>query len=203
LNELAKNSILEETVLPPEAMKVTDSFWVESRHEELNKNEKALYKTIDTLLSLPAFKRVTRTINFLVSGYTNVGNYEIGPWYNWITYNQQEGFRTRFDLGTNKHFNKNLFLHGYLAYGFKDQEFKYQFDGRYFFDKSPRTYVSWLVRHDFDRGQQYYDEISQDNIFALAIRKSGVPIKFLMMDERRLELILLPIFLINPCLQQA
>jgi hypothetical protein len=34
----------------------------------------------------------------------------------------------------------------------------------------------------------YYDEISQDNIFALAIRKSGVPIKFLMINEKRLEL---------------
>ncbi|WP_241237939.1 DUF5686 family protein [Pseudoflavitalea rhizosphaerae] len=187
LNELAKNSILEETVMPPEAMKVPDSFWVEARHEDLSKHEQALYKTIDTLLSLPAFRRVAKTVNFLVTGYRNIGNYEIGPWYNWITYNQQEGFRTRFDLGTNKYFNKNLFLHGYLAYGFKDQEFKYQFDGRWFFDKSPRTYVSWMVRHDFDRGQQYYDEISQDNIFALAIRKSGVPIKFLMMDERKLE----------------
>lgn len=185
--ELAKNTILEETILPPEAQQASDSFWVEARHEELNKNEKAIYKTIDTLLKMPAFKRVTRTINFLATGYRNIGNYEIGPWFNWITYNQQEGFRTRFDLATNKHMSKKFLLHGYLAYGFKDEKFKYQIDGKWMIARSPRTYFSASYKYDFDRGQQYYDEISQDNIFALAIRKTGVPIKFLMLDEKKFE----------------
>jgi hypothetical protein len=40
---------------------------------------------------------------------------------------------------------------------------------------------------DLDYGQSYYDEISQDNIFALAVRKSGVPIKFLMLNETKAE----------------
>lgn len=187
VSELTKNSLIEETILPPAAQQVSDSFWVESRHEELNKNEQALYNTIDTLLKMPEFRRVTRTINFLTTGYRNIGNYEIGPWFNWITYNQQEGFRTRFDLGTNKYFSKDLFLHGYLAYGFKDNILKYQADAQYMISRNPRTYVSASYRYDFDRGQQYYDEISQDNIFALAIRKSGVPVKFLMMDEKKVE----------------
>ena len=42
-------------------------------------------------------------------------------------------------------------------------------------------------KKDIDFGQTYYDQISQDNIFALAIRKTGVPIKFIMIDEKRLE----------------
>jgi hypothetical protein len=128
---------------------------------------------------MPAFKRVTRTINFLATGYLNIGNYEIGPWFNWLTANTQEGLRTRFDLGTNKHFSRKFIFHGYLAYGFKDQKFKHQLDAMYLINKSPRTYIFASHKFDFDRGQQYYDEISQDNIFALAIRKSGVPIKFL------------------------
>jgi hypothetical protein len=188
IDELGKNKLIEETILPPTAQQATDSFWVESRHEELNKSEKAIYQTIDTLLKMPAFKRVTRTLNFLATGYLNIGNYEIGPWFNWATANVQEGFRTRFDLATNRHFSKKFLFHGYLAYGFKDQEFKYQMDAMYLINKNPRTYISILHRHDFDRGQQYYDEISQDNIFALAIRKNGVPIKFLMMDETKVDL---------------
>jgi hypothetical protein len=185
--ELAKNKILEETILPPGAMQVTDSFWVENRHEELSKNEKILYQTIDTLLSMPSFIRATKTINFLASGYLNIGNYEIGPWFNWITGNQQEGLRLRFDLGTNRFFSKKVYLHGYAAYGFRDQEFKYQADVKWLIDKSPRTHIYASYRHDFDRAQQYYDEISQDNIFALAIRKNGVPIKFMMLTEGKLE----------------
>jgi hypothetical protein len=185
--ELARNTLIEETILPPGVHQVADSFWVDARHEELNKNEKAIYATIDTLLKMPEFRRVTRTINFLTTGYLEIGNYEIGPWFNWLTYNVQEGMRARFDLWTNRHFNKKLLLHGYLAYGFRDKEYKYQADAMYLFNRQPRTYIYASWKHDFDRGQQYYDEISQDNIFALAIRKSGVPIKFMMMDDKRVE----------------
>lgn len=186
--ELSKNKLLEETILPPTAQQATDSFWTESRHEALNTSEQKIYQTIDTLLKMPSFRRTARTLNFIGSGYMNIGNYEIGPWFNWITGNQQEGFRTRFDLATNRHFSKKFLFHGYLAYGFKDQEFKYQLDGMYLLNKNPRTYIAVSHKRDFDRGQQYYDEITQDNIFALAIRKSGVPIKFLMLEETKFDL---------------
>ena len=188
INQLAKNKLLEETILPQNAKNNPDSFWVEARHEELTKNEKAIYKTIDTLLKLPAFKKATQQIYFLTTGYKNIGNYEIGPWYNWITYNVLEGLRTRFDLGTNRFFDKKLFLHGYAAYGFGDKKWKYQLNGMYLFKKNPRLSISASYKKDLDYGQTYYDEISQDNIFAIAIRKSGVPLKFLMIDEKRVDM---------------
>ncbi len=188
INELSKNKILEETILPPLAMHQTDSFWSHARHEELTKTETAVYKMVDTLLQLPAFKRVRQNLYFLTTGYRNVGNFEIGPWYNWITYNSQEGLRTRFDLGTNKYFSRQWFLHAYAAYGFGDKVWKYKMDALYLVNKNPRTHISISYKNDIDYGQQYYDEISQDNIFALAIRKNGVPIKFLMIDEKKIEL---------------
>ena len=84
---MAKNKLTEETIIPDSAKYVTDSFWVQERHEPLNKNEQAIYTTIDTLLKMPAFKRTTRMLDFLVTGYLNVGNYQIGPWQNWVTAN--------------------------------------------------------------------------------------------------------------------
>ena len=41
--------------------------------------------------------------------------------------------------------------------------------------------------NDFDRGQAYFDEISSDNIFAVAIRKRNVPIKYLRLEQEKLE----------------
>ena len=64
------------------------------------------------------FRRFTKQFNFIGTGYLNIGNFQIGPWYNWITANSWEGFRMRFDLGTNKNFDKHWWWHGYLAYGF-------------------------------------------------------------------------------------
>ncbi|HUR11862.1 MAG TPA: DUF5686 family protein [Flavitalea sp.] len=187
-NELSKNKLSEETILAFQAKDKPDNYWDNSRHEELTKNEKAIYHMIDTLLKMPVFQRYTNWINFIGTGYMRIGNYEIGPWYNWITYNVQEGLRTRFDLGTNRFFNKKVILHGYLAYGFGDQQFKYKADALYLFKKEPRAYIYGSYLKDIDYGQTYYDEISQDNIFALAVRKANVPLKFLMIDEKRVEL---------------
>lgn len=188
VNQVAKNKLMEETILSADAKNNPDSFWVQARHEELTKNEKAIYQTIDTLLKLPAFKKATDQVYFLTTGYKNIGNYEIGPWYNWITYNTLEGLRLRFDLGTNKFFHKKLFLHAYAAYGFTDNDWKYQVNGMYVFKKSPRLSLSASYKKDLDYGQVYYDEISQDNIFAIAIRKSGVPMKFMMIDAKNIDL---------------
>jgi len=187
LAELTKNKLSEETILPDSAKFTSDSFWVESRHEPLNRNEQAIYTTIDTLLKLPAFRRTTRMLDFLVTGYLNVGNYQIGPWQNWVNANVYEGLRLRWDLGTNRFFHKKLILHGYLAYGFKDQKLKGKADALWVMKKNPRMTLFGSYTKDFDRAQTYYDEISQDNIFALAIRKSGIPIKFLKIEETKLE----------------
>ena len=187
IREIDKNKLSEETILPDSAKFVTDSFWVQERHEPLNKNEQAIYTTIDTLLKMPAFKRTTRMLDFLVTGYLNVGNYQIGPWQNWVNANVYEGLRLRWDLGTNRFFNKKLILHGYLAYGFKDDKLKGKADVLWILKKNPRMSLFASYTKDFDRSQSYYDEISQDNIFALAIRKSGIPIKFLKIEETKLD----------------
>ncbi|HKP32903.1 MAG TPA: DUF5686 family protein [Chitinophagaceae bacterium] len=185
--EISKNKLPEETILPDSVKDRTDEFWTNSRHEDLSKNEKAVYHMIDTLMKMPAFKRYTNTINFIATGYLNIGNYQIGPWQNWFFSNVVEGLRIRFDLGTNRFFNKNSIFHGYLAYGFKDQKLKGEIDGMYLFNRSPRSYVYASYVNDFDYGQNYFDEISSDNIFALAIRKPGVPIKFIKLQEQRVD----------------
>ncbi|HEY0355224.1 MAG TPA: DUF5686 family protein, partial [Flavisolibacter sp.] len=187
LEQLAKNRKTEEVILPEDASLKTEEFWSLSRHENLTQTEQSIYKMIDTLLQLPAFVRYTRWINFIGTGYMRVGNWLIGPWQNWVTSNSVEGLRLRFDLGTNSNFNKKLILHGYAAYGFGDRKWKGELDAMYLFSKKPRMYIYGEYVNDFDYGQSYYDQISQDNIFALAIRKKGVPVKFTMLRQEKLE----------------
>jgi Family of unknown function (DUF5686)/CarboxypepD_reg-like domain len=187
-DSVQKNRIIQEVELAADARAKDDHYWKEQRHEELTKNEKSVYAMIDTLQKMPIFIKYTNIINFIGTGYLNVGNYQIGPWQNWVYSNVLEGFRTRFDLGTNHGFNKKLILHGYLAYGFGDRKFKYEADGMYLFSKNPRAYVFAKYSKDIDYGQQYLDEVSQDNIFALAIRKANIPIKFLFTEEKRIDL---------------
>jgi Family of unknown function (DUF5686)/CarboxypepD_reg-like domain len=186
--ELSKNKIREEIVMGKDADNKAEEYWKSSRHEELGKNEKSIYAMIDTLQKMPLFIKYTEWLGFIGTGYKNIGNFQIGPWFNWITGNVVEGTRLRFDLGTNMYFNRKIYLHGYLAYGFKDKRFKGKAEAFYLLNKHPRFYIYGSYSNDLDYGQSYYDEVSGDNIFALAIRKPGVPIKFVNLEEERLEI---------------
>lgn len=169
------------------AMEQTDSFWTKNRHEALNKNESNFYKLADTLLKMPLFERYTDWLKFIGTGYRYVGNYEIGPWMNWISGNVHEGLRLRFDLGTNYHFNKNVYLSSYLAYGTKDKQFKGKFEALFMLGKNPRSSIRLLYKNDMDYGQTYYDEIGYDNLFALTSRKANVPIKLIKIEQQKIE----------------
>ena len=187
--ELDKNKITEETLFKPNARSQPDSFWTNSRHEELSKNEKAVYVMMDTLLKMPIFHKYTNMINFMATGYLDVyKKYQIGPWFNWIYSDELEGLRLRFDLGTNRYFSKKIILHGYLAYGFGNQQLYGEADALYLIKKNPRFTLFGKYKQDLDFGQQYYAEISSDNIFALALRKPNIPIKFLGIRQKKLEL---------------
>lgn len=185
--QIKKNKLKEEIIFAQGAREKQNEYWKDSRHEDLTKTEQSIYSMIDTLQRMPIFKRYTDRITFLATGYKDIGNFEIGPFYNWFTRNSLEGARVRFDLGTNHDFNKNLILHGYLAYGFGDRKFKYKLDGMYLFKRHPRSLIYASYTKDLDNGQTYYDEISTDNIFALAIRKPNIPLKFMQIDEKKID----------------
>jgi hypothetical protein len=184
---LRKNKKVEETVLLPGSTEKPEEYWQESRHEDLAKNEKAIYAMIDTLQQMPLFKRYSDIANFLATGYKAFGSFEYGPWFNVISSNVVEGFRLRLDIGTSTNFSKKWWLRGYVAYGFGDQKFKGRAEITHLFKKDPRTRLYLSYSDDYDNGQVYYDEVSQDNIFSLAVRKPNVPIKFLRIQQQKIE----------------
>jgi hypothetical protein len=48
-------------------------------------------------------------------------------------------------------------------------------------------YLYASFTNDLDFGQNYYGEVSSDNVFALAIRKKNVPVKNIKVNEKRFE----------------
>ena len=166
----------------------TDSTWNDLRHDTLSKNEKAIYTTIDKLMEMPKYQKLQRNLKFLVGGYRNIGKFEIGPWFNWISGNQWEGTRFRFDLGTNKKLMKNIYLHGYLAYGTRDKTFKGQAEAYWIINREPkRIRLHLSYQNDVDNGISQVGEVSQDNVFSLAIRKPNTTRKFINVKDLRFE----------------
>ncbi len=184
-----KEQRIEEIVKTDKAVvQQSDSAWTAMRHDTLSKNEQAIYATLDKLLEMPKFKKLQRNLKFLAGGYRDVGKFEIGPWFNWISGDTVQGTRFRFDLGTNKKLFKDIYLHAYLAYGTRDKRFKGQAEGFWIIQRAPkRIRLHLSYQNDVDNGISQVGEVSQDNIFSLAIRKPGISRKFVNVKDLRLE----------------
>lgn len=189
ITNLFRQQPIEEVVkTSPGSNLKTDSAWNILRHDTLSTNEKAIYATVDKLLKMPKFQRLQNTLKFIGTGYKQLTNYEIGPWFNWISKNSWEGLRTRFDLGTTTGFNKHIYLHTYLAYGFNDKKFKGQAEAFWIVKRDPRRFRLHLSYYnDIDNGISQVGEVGQDNIFSLAIRKPNTTRKFIQLQDVRFE----------------
>lgn len=185
---LDSNKSNEDIIVSKDAANKPDSFWIDRRHEPLNSNEQTVYKVLDTLEKNKTYVMYRDGLNFLVTGTKDVGNVRIGPWYNWLTANNFEGTRIRFDLATNRGFNDNLQLRGYLAYGFNDKTYKGKAEVKYLFSRVPWAYLDVYYKKDVDNGQVFYDQLASDNIFGFFFRKPGITSKYQMTTEKKIEL---------------
>ncbi|MEO8770829.1 MAG: DUF5686 family protein [Ferruginibacter sp.] len=187
-NEVSKNKVIEEVVVLPNTKEKPSQYWDSSRIEPLSKSENGIYVLVDSLTHSPRYKRTYNTIYFLSTGYKNIGKIQIGPWFSWISANALEGTRLRFDLGTNKNFSKKIYLHGYLAYGFTDKRFKGQAEALWLLKRNPWQTIHASYINDLSFSQNYNrGDISGDNVLAVAIRKNGIPIKFINLEEKKIE----------------
>lgn len=129
----------------------SDGFWDENRMEKLSKDEKGVYKMLDTLKTVKRFKTLYNVGAVLASGYYEINNFDIGPVFSTFGYNDAEGLRIR--LGGRTYFSQNdrWRLEGFGAYGFKDNRFKYGISGKYLLDRKSRLKVFAGNRRDVEQ----------------------------------------------------
>ena len=130
-----------------------DDFWQNNRLEALNKDQKGVYKMLDTLKTVKKFKRLYNLGSILASGYVEFPsiNFDYGPIFSTFGFNEVEGVRLR--TGGRTYFGPNDLwrLEGFLAYGFRDDKFKYGLSGKWLLDKRSRLTVFGGNRRDVEQ----------------------------------------------------
>ena len=130
-----------------------DEFWDQNRMESLNKDEKGVYKMLDTLKTVKKFKQLYNLGSILASGYIefNTLPLDYGPIFSTFGYNEVEGVRIR--TGGRTYFGRNDLwrLEGFTAYGFRDNKFKYGLSGKWLLDKKNRLIISGGNRRDIEQ----------------------------------------------------
>ncbi|MCC6372551.1 MAG: carboxypeptidase-like regulatory domain-containing protein [Bacteroidia bacterium] len=163
----------DKIVVDEDATKKSEEFWTANRHDSLTSREKKIFKMIDTIQSLPVYKTWVDVFYIIVAGYKQFNNFEIGPYSNLVSYNRVEGTRLRFGGRTSDAFSTWYELSGYVAYGLKDETWKYALGFRSFLTKKPsRQIVGMNYRNDYEIMGQSTNGFSQDNILASFFRTS-------------------------------
>lgn len=198
LSEKAKNGIVGErtvslknfTINKPEAdsmykgdavvqansnKNVSEDFWLQHRSPQLSSAEAKVYYNIDSLTHLKSFKTFMDIATVVFAGYKSFNNYEVGPLNSFYSFNPVEGFRLRLGGRTTQQFNPNIYLENYLAYGFKDEKWKYYAAAAYSFNHSsifayPLNYLKFSYQHDTKIPGQELQFVVEDN-FLLSFKR--------------------------------
>jgi len=141
----------EVNYLDKEVYNKSEAYWEENRFENLTKDEKGVYKMLDTLQTVKKFQQIYSLVEILDSGYINNGILDYGPIYSFIGQNAVEGLRLRTGVRTYFGPNDPWRLQSYIAYGFKDEKFKYGITGKWMIEPKKRLIISAGNRRDIEQ----------------------------------------------------
>lgn len=162
-----------------EAYSRPKEFWENVRpREEVKKNPNTVEMLMAKFRSIPLFYATEKVVSVLVSGYIPTSKdplkskFEFGPANTFVSGNAIEGARFRMGGTTTTAFSDHLFLDGYVAYGTKDEKFKYDGLIEYSFNKRnkyrkefPLNSVRFEYSYDINQLGQHYMYASKDNMF--------------------------------------
>jgi len=178
-------------VIQDRAMNQDDQFWTQSRgRDTLTNIEANVYKNIDSLQTMPSYKRTMDLINLFAVGFKSFGKVEVGPLGDFYSFNPVEGTRLRVGGRTTTAFSTRWYFDTYEAYGFRDERFKYLLSGAYAFNnKSIYTFPNNYIKATVQRDTRIPGEeiaFTQDDSFLLSFKR-GVDDKYLYNDYYKLD----------------
>ena len=194
------STIFEESapiIVPMEAYRRSDEYWAENRPSEVpTRKQNTVEQLMAKLRSVPIFYVTEKVVSILTSGYIQTNKvkekskFEFGPMNTYISGNAIEGARFRVGGTTTTAFSKRLFLDGYMAYGSKDRELKYDGIVEYsFIDKKdyrkefPVHSLRFEYMYDINQLGQQYMYTNKDNMFLALKRQKDTRATYLRQME--------------------
>jgi hypothetical protein len=142
-----------------------------NRPDTLSLSERQTFAVLDSAKQLPSVRNVLDWVELFVNGYKRVGKWDIGPILNTYAYNNFEGNRFRLGFRTTPDISKNWLTQAYVAYGTKDEQFKYGIKTQRIMERRHWTVVGGEYRHDVEQiALLDNDFLADNNLFVAASR---------------------------------
>ena len=165
-----------EVTLPRKDLMRYKSEFAERRPVKLSAKETVLDSMWVELARLPEFKTIKHTGEVFTSGYIPTAHqrskskFDIGPVFNILSFNHEEGWRVRLGGMTKAELNPRNFLEGYAAYGFRDKRPKGSLTYTHTFDDKDRhsheaPFSSFSINgiYELQTPGQSYDNMSSSD----------------------------------------
>ena len=173
-----------------------EDYWKAHRTDSLSKHEKRISEDNERLKKVIGFRILAGTALAIGYNYIDAGAIDIGPVFNMLSYNDIEGWRLRFGAKTNTRFHKHIFLEGFVAYGTKDEKFKYRGQIMYSFNDKvnnqwefPMNLLTFCYEHNNDvPGKEIfgYNQKNEHDRFGRSFSRQGTK-KMILHDMVRLS----------------
>ncbi len=160
-----------------------ESYWADKRPTVLSANESGVYELVDSLQNIKLFTTIIDVYNTLMYGYWNLGYVRIGPFANMASSNDVEGLRLRLGIKTGDLISKRMSIGGYLAFGFKDQTFKYGSEFNLVISKKPWQQFKFNYENDLDIGSGGAVTFGEDNLLSGIYRRRETPQKLIELEK--------------------
>ena len=135
--------------------------------------ERQTFAVLDSAQQLPSVRNLLDWVELLVNGYKRMGRWDLGPILNTYSRNDFEGHRFRVGFRTTPDISRNWLTQGYLAYGTKDEQFKYGLKTSLIAERRHWTVLSAEYRHDVEQVALLDNDFLPDNSLFVAASRFG------------------------------
>lgn len=133
----------------PETLVDDEGYWERFRADTLTRRERNTYSRLDSIGRERDLDGQIERFEALFSGALRKGWVDVGiP--ELIGYNEVEGLRLGLSLQTNRSFSKRFGFSSALAYGFRDQRFKYGVGGHVVLDRLSDLRLGFGLKRDVE-----------------------------------------------------
>ena len=166
-----------------------NEFWQEYRPEDVRTTTATMQGLMKRLRGSKLFYWAEQVVVLLVNGYVPTAKdskFDIGPLNTIISGNSLEGVRLRLGGMTTVNLSRHWFARGYVAYGTRDEKFKYMGSLEYSFSPKkaldqefPIHSLRLTHKYDVDKLAQHYLYTNSDNMFLTLRRHKDVRMQYL------------------------
>ena len=175
------NAASDGTTNDSTAVRIGSRKWDALRPEPLSWYESSVVDLVNEFTATPKFNSLALLANALMTEYVPTtsarlmhdSKFDIGPIYNFASWNMLEGVRLRFGGMSTADLHPNIYFRTYLAFGTKDLRPKYEATLFYTFDKHKkhpydglRHHLRWTAQYDVMEPGQSGDMIDRDHILS-------------------------------------